>query len=124
MDDEETNVFDALAKDAEENAQGVSEKAEMSYEESNAAGLAMEATGINSLEADQDEPVKECRHEILMGSLAVEVGSMSLDAITSNIDPKGHSDNASEVHGIERDQILDEEVWEQKSLINCPRTYF
>lgn len=117
IDDGQKIASDTLAEDAEAHVEEVSDKAETSCEESNAASMVTPATKINSTEENQDEPVKETTHEMLTGSLAVEVRSMSSDVITSNVDPKSHSGNALEVNDIIRDEILDEEVWQQKILI-------
>lgn len=118
MDDGQKVCSDVPSRDAEEHVEDVSEKAEMSYEEGNAASLAMSATYISSAEAEQDEPVKESTHEILTGTLVVEERSLSSDAIISDVDPKRQYDYALEVNDIKRDEIFDIEVWKQKSLIN------
>lgn len=114
---EQNIVSDEPAKDAEEHVEEVYEKAE-TCEESNAASLATEATGINSWEAEQDDPVKESTQEILTGSLVFEVRSKSSDAITNDADPKSHYENALEANDIKRDEILDAEVWQQNSSNN------
>lgn len=111
-DDESKIVSVLIAEDAEEHVREVSEKAEMSYEESNAASLAKEATEINSATIEQDKPVEESLHEILMGSLDVEVRSTISDAITSDVDPQRHSDSALEAGDIKRDEFINEEVWQ------------
>lgn len=101
----------------------VSEKAETSHEESNAASLAIEATGINSADAEQDEPVNKSAHHILTGSLDVKVKTSSSGAITSDFDPKSQSDNALETNIIERDGTFSEEVRQQKSLVHFVREH-
>lgn len=117
IDDGQKIVSIALADDVEEHlAEKVSEIAETPYEESNAASLSIEATKINLGKAELDEPVKELVCEIPKRSLDVEERIAGTDAITSNIDTKIHPDDALEVNDIKRDEIVDEEVWQEKEV--------
>ncbi|XP_031383123.1 uncharacterized protein LOC116197209 isoform X2 [Punica granatum] len=107
IDDENNIASDVLANDAEECVEEVvPEKIETSYDDSNAANMAMEATDVNSGEAEHDQTVKESAHEILAVAQDIEVKSMISDAARSDADPNNHSDNALES---KRDNILYEE---------------
>ncbi|KAK4760303.1 hypothetical protein SAY87_005196 [Trapa incisa] len=102
----------AGADDIIQNEEVVSQKAETSSEESNAAILTMQAIGSFSAGTEQDEPVKEPAHEILTGLLESKVRTTSSEALAVDADLKRHSEDLLDMKVIESHEILDEEACE------------